>query len=352
MRPRGDADKNHMKIGCASLFGALWIAIWTAGTLAFDVILVRGVAQQIAARNWPSTEGRVITADIKVEHDNDNGSSYTPRIRYRYTVNDTEYQCDRIRYGFNTASKTHARSVVAAYPPGSRVVVHFDPDAPGRAVLENEILTGSDLFGIIFMIPFNVIMLGSWVVARRAICARSGDESRAAGNAATLVQDANGVRVRLAKLTPTAAAAAASAIAAFALVFLIAFTFGTENRAAAAIGCALVAAAGVFGYRRMRRRIDQGWYDLVIDDARKTVSLPPKLKRTEAAEISFDAVTGVDVEKIAGSGDDSDKYRPTMRWLNGHPQSAALVELTNRESAEQLAGWLRGRFQVSTARPS
>jgi hypothetical protein len=200
------------------------------------------------------------------------------------------------------------------------------------------------------MIPFNVIMLGSWLVARRAICARSSDESRAAGNAATLVQDANGVRVRLAKLTPMAAAAVSSAIAAFALVFLIALTFGTDSRSAAVVGCALVAAAGVFGHRRMQRRIDQGWYDLVIDDARETVSLPTKLKRAESGDISFDAVTAVDVEKIAGSGDDADKYRPRMRWLNGHPQSAALVELTDRESAEQLAGWLRVRLRVSAAR--
>jgi hypothetical protein len=339
-----------MKLGCGWLFGAVWIAIWTTATLSFDAVLVRGVAQQIAARNWPSTEGLVTIADIKVEHDSDNGSSYTPRIHYRYTVNETEYQCDRIRYGFNTASKTHARRVMERYGSGSRVVVHFDPDAPGRAVLENQVLTGSDLFGVIFLIPFNVIMLGSWVAARRAISARSGDESRAAGSAATLLQDAGVLRVRLTKLTPIAAATIASAIAAFALVFLIALTFGTDSRSAAAIGCALVAAAGVFGYRRMQRRIDQGWYDVVIDDARKTVSLAPKLKRSESADIPFDAVTAVEVEKIAGSGDDSDKYRPTLRWLNRHPQSAALVELTNRESAEQLAGWLRRRLQVSTAR--
>ena len=122
-----------MKIG-ACLFGGVWIAIWTLVTLGFDVMAVRGVVQQMRARDWPTNQGRVVSADIKVEHDSESGSSYTPQIRYRYAINGIEYQCDRIRFGFTTASNGNARRVVDRYRPDSSVVVHFNPDSPAQAV--------------------------------------------------------------------------------------------------------------------------------------------------------------------------------------------------------------------------
>jgi hypothetical protein len=337
----------------AWLFGGAWITVWTVATIGFDVALVRGVVQEVRAADWPTTPGRVISAEIKVEHDSESGSSYTPQIRYLYTVNGTDYGGDRIRFGFNNAGKSHARQVVEGHQPGSGVVVHYDPNSPGRAVLETGILTGNDLFGVIFLVPFKVVMLASWVVVWRAIRALSGrgggdGDQRAAGNAVTLVHDSGVLRVRLTKFSPAAAGAAASAVGAIALVFVIALTFGTDSRSASAAGCGLIGAAGVIGYRGMRRRINDGWYDLIIDDVRRKVTLPGKLKRADTGEISFGDVTGVEVEKVAGSGDDSDKYRPTLRWTKEYPQRAVLADLANAESAERLAQWLRDKLGVAT----
>jgi hypothetical protein len=334
-----------MRLG-AWLFGGVWLTIWTIATLGFDAALVRGIVQEARCRDWPSTQGRVISADIKVEHDSEDGSSYTARIRYLYSVNGIEYQCDRIRYGFNTATKTHARRIVSTYPPGSAVVVHFDSSSPGRAVLETGVLTGSDLFGFIFMVPFNLIMLASWVIAFGSLRGRRGaDGDDAARAAARLILGSGGeLRVRLTKFTPLGAAAVSAGIAACGLIFMIALTFGTDSRGASSAGCGVLVVAAVYGYRRMRDRIGEGWYDLVIDDGRRTLTLPGKLKRVGAGEIAFDDVTTVDVEKVAGTGDDSDKYRPTLRWVKGYPQSAALVELANVQLAQAFAAWLRGRL--------
>ena len=333
-----------MRVG-GWLFAGVWITIWTVGTTFFDVALVRGVVHEVRCQDWPTTQGTVVSAEIKVEQDSESGNSYTPIIRYRYAVKGIEYQSERIRFGFTTASKGHARRTIEAHPPGRAVVVHYDPVTPGRAVLETGVLTGSDLFGVIFLVPFNLIMLGSWVLAWRYACGPRGDaDQRAAGNAVVVLRDGDVLRVRLTRFTPLAAGAVAAVIAAAGLIFVIALTFGTDSRSASAGGCGVVAVAAIFGYRWMRARINDGWYDLILDDVRRKLTLPGKLKRADANETAFDDVTDVEVEKITGSGDESDKYRPTLRWTSRYPQSAVLIESTDGEAAERLAQWLREKL--------
>ena len=95
----------------------------------------------------------------------------------------------------------------------------------------------------------------------------------------------------------------------------------------------------------MRERIADGWYDLLIHDGRQSLTLAPSLKRPEVGEIRFDDVTAVDVVRRAGTGDDSDSFHPTLRWGS---RSAELMKLSDKKSAEALAGWFRKRVGVET----
>ena len=151
-------------IGCGGLFAAVWILGWSAGTLAFDFMCVRGIVMQTAANDYPSVPGKVIDSRVETHSDSEGGTSHKAKVRYAYTVNDQPYEGDRVRYGMHTGGKKASRSFVQKHAPGTPVTVYYNPAKPAEAILEPGV-SGADLFMILFLTPFNVVMLGSWVFA-------------------------------------------------------------------------------------------------------------------------------------------------------------------------------------------
>jgi hypothetical protein len=331
------------KVLAALLVGG-FVAFWSVVTLWFDVTLVRGVMQEAAAQHWPSVIGRVSTSQVKVGRGSKGGTTYNPIIRYKYRVDGRPYESDRVSFAMKVSTRRASARLLEKYRAGSEVVVHYDPHHSGSAVLETDVLTGSDLFGTIFLTPFNAIMLGGWMVCGRALFTSRGRARRVGGY--RIIEEPNGVGLRLAPLSPLAAALVAATGAAFVLIFIIALTFGLDSRNGAAVAWAIIIGLSTIAYRWMSGRIGQGWYDLLIDEARQTVTLPPSLKQLEGEELRFDELTAVDVETMRRSGDKSDSYRPTLRWNRAGEQSVALAKMSSRDSANALAKWLRERLSL------
>jgi hypothetical protein len=321
-----------------------FIAFWSVITLAFDMMLIRGVVQEAAARNWPTVAGRITSSQVKVEHDSEGGNSYNPIVRYSYRVDGRPYEGERVKFGFKSSTRAAAQHMIKKYYVGGDVNVHHDPHKPAEAVLETDVLTGTDLFGTIFMTPFNAVMLAGWVIGWKSLFASSESARRMGGF--RMFEEPRTVRLRLAPISPLAAAVCTAAGAAFVLIFLIALTFGFESRYGAAAGWAIIIGLSTIVYRRMRQRASDGWYDVVIDEARLTLTLPPSLKRAEVGELKFDELAAVDVVKTAGRGDNSDSYRPTLRWNRGGEQSVVLAKMSSRDAVETMAKWLRQRLYL------
>lgn len=93
------------------------------------------------AMRWPVTQGEVVSSSIeRIEkrEDGRNSVSYSAAVEYRYTVNDVEYHSRQINLGMVTSgSESAAAKVIARYPKGSAVEVHYDPKNPNNAALEN-----------------------------------------------------------------------------------------------------------------------------------------------------------------------------------------------------------------------
>jgi hypothetical protein len=97
------------------------------------------------ARSWPTVEGAVVASHVESylarTGDPTRGARtrlYRPRIEYAYVVGRQEYHSTRVRYGgeVSSASEEWAKAQVAVYPKDAKVVVHYDPKAASRAVLE------------------------------------------------------------------------------------------------------------------------------------------------------------------------------------------------------------------------
>jgi hypothetical protein len=93
-----------------------------------------------AANAWPTTVGYVTDAWISersVTTGRTSRPDYSPRLRYEYVVNGRRYEGDRIRAGQEGFSaRWRATAILTRYQIGTEVTVYYDPDDPGRAVLE------------------------------------------------------------------------------------------------------------------------------------------------------------------------------------------------------------------------
>jgi hypothetical protein len=111
-------------------FGAIAIAIG----VALYVSQFRQGLRATASKRWPVSPGTVIASAL--EKSPDGRWRYRAAVQYRYRAGGKEYQSDRIFWGGNEGRQKHIASVIAAYPQGSKVSVHYDPQNPAEAVLD------------------------------------------------------------------------------------------------------------------------------------------------------------------------------------------------------------------------
>lgn len=137
------------------------------GTLALmAVFLAVGVGLSIwgwsilqnarASANWPTAEGEIIASEVTRSSDSEGGDSYSPEVTYRYTVENQQHESYTIKFGENSySSRRRAETIAETYPVGRDVTVYYDPEQPGRSVLEPGVTGGSYIVlgvGVFFVV--------------------------------------------------------------------------------------------------------------------------------------------------------------------------------------------------------
>ncbi len=121
-----------------------WVAIVALVGLGLILQALYLGWQRHRSRSWPQVTGYVSEAWIREEtqtrgaDDTEWRTSYWPEIRYTYQVAGKTYTGTQIQLGGaeGLAHRRDAEAVLAAYPPGAMVTVHYDPQRPDIAVLE------------------------------------------------------------------------------------------------------------------------------------------------------------------------------------------------------------------------
>jgi Protein of unknown function (DUF3592) len=102
-------------------------------------LLIKGTRDRIKcnrARSWPTAQGRVLDSRLREVRDSE-GKTWEVYILYEYWVDGQTYRSNVWRMQAGSSSFTGAaEKAVARYPIGSRVMVYYNPDAPGDAMLE------------------------------------------------------------------------------------------------------------------------------------------------------------------------------------------------------------------------
>jgi hypothetical protein len=311
---------------------------WTAFTLLFDCFVVHSVTMRLWALSFSSTTGTVIHSELKTSPDSDGETTYQPEVHYHYSVEAAAHTGTTYQFSqFLTSSSRRARSVVRAHPIGKPVTVFYNPQNPSQAVLHRG-LDGSELFMVVFMTPFNAVMVAFWGGVVRW---RKQPQLLASGGVEAVVRGCE-VVVRLPHFPPAAVGGILAAVVAFALTLLIAFTAGMDPSlrvGASALG--LVVGSGVAAALFVRLQEQRGRFALAWDNAFQTLTLPANFERKARRTVPFRDLRAVEVEVVwpkDRTAESIPSYAATLVLANA--QRELLEEWNQREPAERFATWL------------
>lgn len=87
-------------------------------------------------KRWPTAEATVLEKSV-VETDKPTSgrtSRFEARVRYRFTIGDTEYEATGIRPSLEITSRSEAQLLIDGL--GEQVTAHYNPDDPTEAYLQ------------------------------------------------------------------------------------------------------------------------------------------------------------------------------------------------------------------------
>jgi Protein of unknown function (DUF3592) len=158
--------------GCTKLFSWGFLLVWCGGIFSADGVFLWSAARQALTLDYAETTGTITSSQIQGKK-----SRYLT-VTYDYVVDGKEMKGTRFRTNIVGSNTGTAERHAAAFPVGKEVPVYFNPADPTDAVLVKG-PTGSDLFALWFLLPFNVVAFtGLVAVLRRKRTAFDPDDPR------------------------------------------------------------------------------------------------------------------------------------------------------------------------------
>jgi len=116
---------------------------FAAAGLISSLVVISDLAEARASARWPSTPGTVLSSRVEghstlvTRGGGQSTTVWSPLVEYSFHVGERSYHGSRIAFGPEVAAgRGLADAVVARYPVGASVTVHYDPANPAHATLE------------------------------------------------------------------------------------------------------------------------------------------------------------------------------------------------------------------------
>ncbi len=162
-KKKGESAETQAKTSVRSgkrfliIFGAVFALF---GLIALKPILITPLQKTNAAKSWNAVSATVVSSKVK-SHSDDDGTTYSPYIAYRYEVDGEEYLGDQYTFmGGSSSGRGGKTAIVRQYPKGHTFNVYVDPDDPTESVIKRE-ASKSLLFGLI---PLIFVFIGIAVI--------------------------------------------------------------------------------------------------------------------------------------------------------------------------------------------
>jgi len=123
----------------------LYLVLSVVGVYAL-ISALRSKRQVSASQSWQGAQGKVVESRVEkrssTDTDEHSTTSYDAFVLFENTVMGKEYTADRVVFGVKNSNPGPANEVVKRYPVDTSVMVYYNPDKPGKAVLERSSNSG------------------------------------------------------------------------------------------------------------------------------------------------------------------------------------------------------------------
>ena len=147
-----------------------------AGWGMFWGLFIYPLTKSREARNWPVHPCHIELSEVEEHHDDD-GSSYSPKIRYTYALDGKDFVSERYTFTSMSSGRRWAEKIVERFPAGRDSVCYYDPNDPAMSVLERGFRGMEFWFGLLF--PWVFILVGGGILYFGLIKSRAQPRSGA-----------------------------------------------------------------------------------------------------------------------------------------------------------------------------
>jgi hypothetical protein len=338
------------KLNCGVIQGGFLIIFtlfWSCFVLAFDGFMGHTIFKQAESVDYPQVTGTVTHCEIQTHHGSKGGTSYEPVINYRYAVDGHSFTGIRLRY--NSVSSSNygaASSLVDEHPAGSPLQVYYNPANPQDALLLPGI-EGSDFIMVLFLTPFNSVMIGLWIWNWNWLRERL---FHPVAGGMKIISDGMYTRVRLPQFDAVVWLLATTGGLGFIAIFIVGFS--TQMRPSTPMilsTIAVVYLGGAGAFFRQWLKIRSGIDDLVINEAGRTLNLPLTFGRKELVTVNIADIESLTVEQIEhhnSKGGVTFTYAPTLCLRGNEAERPKLADWSDKLKAEDFAEWLRKQLGI------
>ena len=312
----------------------------------FDVVTSRGIYHQLRATQFVATPGKILSSKVESNRGGDS-TTYLPKVTYEYKVDDQTLRGEIVRYGEVSSNDSYAHEFVADHPVGAMVDVHYDSSNPSDAVLITGI-EGFDLFMLMFLTPFNVIMVGGWYFLASTIKQLVVPASLI--RPCRYIDHGYEIRIMVNRVSLIAVIGVCLLALCFVSVFIVGF--GAEgfrpSWSAMLTVWSIIFSITALITTWFAIRNWSGGYDIVVDRFDQKVTLPATNKRNQEVTLSFKDIEQVYVDsnvKIDSDGDRQEtffvrmKTQPHKKAVDKFKNVETLVKFHDGDKAYRFADW-------------
>lgn len=308
------------------------LVAWSLVVLVPDGLLLFLTAKNVVAQWYPSVPGEIIHSAEQREV----SESFDAKVQFRYVVNGQEFTGQRLHFLNlrDTSRPSKAQRTLARYPVGQRVDVIYNPNDPSDSALDRT-LNGMPLSFALFLLPFNLLMVGGWGwISRRVRGLRSLPLRRE--GARWCVLPTNG--------QPWVVALTIAGLVSFVSIFVAGIGGWSDHLSVMIAVWIVVLGLSGLAYWHTRALVLREKPVLILDDGLATVTWPPSNDKFEysIARSRLLAIEIIDDRQSGGDDVSSLTFSVLLRFTSddGQPAQRVAFQTTNSIEATSMLEWL------------
>ncbi|HSI85490.1 MAG TPA: DUF3592 domain-containing protein [Candidatus Methylacidiphilales bacterium] len=325
-----------------TIFGLLWISFMCFA----DWMVLTNMAKQAMSYTYVPVTARVVSSSVETRS-TDEGNTYSPKIEYTYQYNNISHTGSVVRFSALTTGDSNSRDAkefVRQRPEGAEITAWVDASRPYNAVLERG-LRGSDLFVLLFFVPFNMVSLAFLWMFRELWLTRN---SALAGIG--LEETAHGFRVEVSRKNVFLCFIGTLGITGFIGIFAVLLIGGKGFNPSVNLMAGtwtVILCLTLYSVLHTAWSNYSGIYDLEVDTLHGTLIVPSSTQSYTRRTYSLQDPMAIVLRRVEKSDSESSTTTYYIEFsLQDADQRVLITEMQVSDAAKAFAEWLSKKLGI------